>query len=385
MSLVLGALTVVTALLALASLGYLLLSHFAALRHYGGATPGVLPDPAPGVSMLKAVEGADERTYEGIKAFLHVDYPGPWELLVGTVREDDPVADVVRRLQAEYPDKPLRLVFGEIFGTNRKTCLMHKLVQEAQYDLLVFSDGDTQATPDYLHHVVPPLLDDEVGCLTCLPRGIGCTTLGSKVIALHYVHVYVPQWMAAIQTTGVNWAFGNTMASRREVHLAYGGFAAFPDHLADDYEFGHRAALLGKQVVVAPYLIDTYMPMEPLRSTLVRLRRWMFTIRRARPESFAGLMFCYPVAWTLVMTLLNAGQAWAWGVLAAVLAIRLGLACWLDRAALRLPNWWSIWWLLPLVDLIELGTFISAWFGNTVVWAGRRFHLLADGRLVEVE
>ena len=381
MSIVHGLLTGIVGVLVLGSFVYLHLAWREAVRHYVGARPGLLPSPAPGVSMCKAIEGAEDRTYHALASFLDVDYDGPFELLVGTVNEDDPVVEIVRRLQHDRPDAPLKLVFGTIFGTNRKTCIMHQLVQEAQYDLLVFSDGDTRATPDYLQFVVPPLLDPEVGCVTCLPRGIGVGTLGSKIIAFHYVHIYVLQWMAAQATTGIAWAFGNTMASTRQVHEAYGGFEAFPDHLADDYEFGARAHQLGKKVVVAPYLIDTYMPQESVKATLVRLLRWMRTKRRARPEAFIGMAFCHPVAWLFVLALLNPCAQWAWAALIVGTAWRLGLAACLDYRALKLPNFWQDWYLLPLVDLIELGEFLASWLGHTVVWAGRRFELLPDGRL----
>ncbi len=46
-----------------------------------------------------------------------------------------------------------------------------------------------------------------------------------------------------------------------------------------------------------------------------------------------------------------------------------------------LPHWPRLRWWLPVLDLVEGLTFLGAYTGNTIVWAGRRFRLRADGTL----
>lgn len=367
-------------LLAAAGVGYLLAAHRATIRHFRDARPDPLPDPAPPVSILKPVEGADAETRLAFESFCRLDYPGEVELLVGTIREDDPIVPVVRRLQADHPDKRIELVFADLLGANRKTSIMRRLVAEASTDLLIFSDADVRVASDYLSWIVPPLVRDEVGTVTFLPRGIDLRTIGAKLIALHYDFVYLPQWMAALATTGIEWAIGHTMAQRREVLNAYGGFDAFLDALADDYELGHRSVQLGKRVEVPPYLLETYMPQESFGAACRRLQRWMRTIRRARPRSFAGVIFCHPLPWTLLLALTFPTSPLAWLGFAAVVVLRLGLAVQMPRIV-RLPEFGRCLPLLPLLDLIEWLTFFGAWCGNTIVWAGRRYRLLPDGSL----
>lgn len=371
--------TAVAGLLTLAGLGFLLTAYRSAFRHYAVADPEPLPDPAPPVAVCKPIEGADERSYDNLASFCELDYPGPVELLIGTLRRDDPIVAVAERLLRDRPERDLRLVFGELFGTNRKTSIMHALAEAATGELLIYSDADARATPDYLHWVVPALIRPETGCVTCLPRPVEAHTLGGKLVALHYASVYLPQWMAAVATTGVEWAIGNTMAQRREVLDAYGGFRAFPDALADDYELGHRATELGRRVVVSPYLIDTAMPRESLTAAGRRLQRWMRTIRRARPRSFAGVGLTHPLTWSLVLAVLRP-TPWAWSLFAAVLALRVTLALRLNRL-LRVPGLARMIWLLPLLDVIETLTFFGAYTGSTITWGGRRYRLRPDGTL----
>ena len=43
------------------------------------------------------------------------------------------------------------------------------------------------------------------------------------------------------------------------------------------------------------------------------------------------------------------------------------------------PTWVS-WTLLPVQDLLSFLFWISGFFGNTIVWRGRRYYLHPDGR-----
>ena len=374
------AMTVLVGILVLMSLASVVLGCLATWRHFAKrASPG-LPDFAPKVSILKPVEGAGPMTYEAFASFCRIDYPGGVEIIVGTIRHDDPVVAMVKRLRAEFPDREIRLVFAQLQGANRKTSIMEALWRNASGQFLFFSDADVMVSKDYLRQLVPRLAQPEVGCLTCLPRGIEARTVGGKLIALHYDFNYLPQWMLAQRTTGIHWAIGHTMAVPRAVLEKLGGFTNFLNHLADDYELGNRVSQLGLRVIVPPLLLDCVMPPESFGASFVRMRRWKHTIRRARGIQFLGMVVTYPVFWALILALLHPLEWWSWGALAAVLSIRWLLAVGLQQIV-RMPDWRRTWWLLPMVDVMEGITCLGAYFGNTVFWAGRRYSLLRDGTL----
>jgi ceramide glucosyltransferase len=372
--------TALVGILVLTSLISIVLGHLATCRHFAKIKSHPLSKSAPAVSLLKPVEGAGPNTYAAFASFCRIDYPGKMELLIGTLRQDDPAVAMAARLREEFPDREIRLVFAELRGTNRKTSIMETLWRQAAGDFLFFSDADVVASSGYLRQLVPQLVQAEVGCLTCLPRGIEARTLGGKMIALHYSFNYLPQWMLALRTTGIHWAIGHTMAVPRAVLEKLDGFKHFPNHLADDYELGHRVSKLGLRVIVPPLLLDCVMPEESFAESFTRLQRWKRTIRRSRGLQFLGVVITYPVFWALTLALLQPLAWWSWCILGLVLAIRWLLAAGLQRIV-KLPAWDHIWWLLPAVDIVEAATCFGSYFGNTVFWAGRRYSLRDDGTL----
>jgi len=363
-----------------ASLITLCLSHLAAVHHFKQSAPMPMPTPAPGISILKPVEGAGEETYQAFSSFCKLVYPGRLELLIGTIRRNDDITLIVDRLRKDNPDRDIRLVFAELQGVNRKTSIMEALWREARGEYLFFSDADVVVDENYLQYLVPMLAQPGVGCLTCLPRGIRARTLGARLIALHYDFNYLLQWMLAKRTGGIKWAIGHTMAVPRDVLARLGGFKAWLNHLADDYELGYRVVQLGLKVVVPPYLIDCFMPQENLRAAMMRLQRWKRTMRRAYGAPFFGSCLSYPVFWALLLVLMQPMGWYSWSIFATVLATR-GLLASRLQSYVGLPDWNRARWLLPLVDIIEGFTFLGAYTGTTICWADRRYRLLPDGTL----
>ena len=374
------AVTALVGILVLMSLVSVVLAHFATQRHFAKKIVPVLPQPAPKISILKPIEGVGSNTYEAFASFCRMDYPGEMEIIIGTIRPDDPVVAIVQRLQSEFPERKIQLVFAELKGANRKTSIMETLWQKASGQFLFFSDADVITPKNYLRSLVPQLAQPDVGCLTCLPRGIEARTLGGKMTALHYGFNNLPQWMLAQQTTGIHWAIGHTMAAPRAALEKIGGFKNFLNHLADDYELGHRVSQLGLRVIVPPLLLDCVMPAESFAKAFTRMQRWKRTIRRSRGAQFFGAVITYPVFWALIFAMLQPLAWWSWSALAVVILIRWLLAAGL-QSVVKMPDWPRAWWLLPVVDVVEGITFFGAYFGNTIFWAGRRYSLLRDGTL----
>jgi ceramide glucosyltransferase len=376
--------TVLVGILVLMGLASVTLGLLVTRRHFAGKSPPALPETAPKISILKPVEGAGQNTYEAFASFCQMEYPGEVEIIIGTIRPDDPVVAIVQRLQAEFPKRDIRLVFAKLQGTNRKTSIMEAMWPKASGEFLFFSDADVAAPKDYLWQLVPRLAQPEVGCLTSLPRGIEAWTIGGKMIALHYGFNYLPQWMLAQQTTGIHWAIGHTMAVPRRMLEKIGGFKNFLNHLADDYELGHRISQLGLRVIVPPLLLDCAVPAESFGEAFTRMQRWKRTIRHSRGAQFVGVTFTYPVFWAFVFVLIQPFAWWSWSALLAVILIRWLLAAGL-QPVVKMPDWPRAWWLLPVVDVVEGITFFGAYFGSTIFWAGRRYTLLRDGTLKELK
>jgi ceramide glucosyltransferase len=65
------------------------------------------------------------------------------------------------------------------------------------------------------------------------------------------------------------------------------------------------------------------------------------------------------------------------------LAVRLGVAWFLAANCLKDRSIGRLLWLVPIRDLLGTAFWIAGFFGNTVEWRGRRFHVGPGGRILD--
>jgi ceramide glucosyltransferase len=74
-----------------------------------------------------------------------------------------------------------------------------------------------------------------------------------------------------------------------------------------------------------------------------------------------------------------------WPVAAATVVLR-AVAGWATAGvALRDPLTARLWWLVPFQDVASFLAWLGGFFGNTIVWRGRRYYLRVDGRFEPIE
>ena len=192
----------------------------------------------PPVSILKPLYGAEPRSYENLRSFCLQDYP-EFQIVCGVRDANDPVIATVRRLQREFPALDLELVIDpRLHGADYKVSNLINILDRCRHDRLVLADSDICVGRDYLAEVVAPLNDPSVGVVTCLYRGRPISALCSRLGALFIDDWFAPSvWVAHLFGSRA-FAFGATIALRREVLAAVGGFEAIADQLADDYRLG---------------------------------------------------------------------------------------------------------------------------------------------------
>jgi ceramide glucosyltransferase len=344
----------------------------------------------PPVSILKPLKGVDPEIGESFCSHCEQDYP-QFQLLFGVSDPADPAIEVVRKLQAKYPNLPIDLIVCDrVLGANTKVSNLVQMLPAARHELLFVNDSDIRVPSDYLRKVVSPLADSAVGLVTCLYRAVASPTLGSRLEALGISTDFVPGVLSArFLEKGLHFGLGSTLAFRRRDLEAIGGFDALLDYLADDYELGRRIAATGKRVELSAATVTTFLPAYTLRQFLRHQLRWSRTIRDARRWGYAGLLFTFGLPWALGMLLAAHGAAWAWSLFAMTFGARLAVgfdAAELvldDRKIFRselLPNIL----LLTLRDLIAPFVWVASFMGNRIHWRGDDFDL-KDGRLSRSE
>ena len=338
----------------------------------------------PPISILKPLKGVDPEIWESFCSHCEQQYP-EFELIFGVSDATDPACEVVRRLQAQYPARVIKLVVCErVLGTNVKVSNLAQMLPEARYETLLVNDSDIRVDPDYLQQVVALLADCEVGLVTCLYRAEPAKTLGSRLEALGIGTDFVPGIMSArFLEKGLRFGLGSTLAFRRQDLNSIGGFEAFLDYLGDDYELGRRIAATGKRVELSSATVVTFLPAYTLTQFFRHQLRWSRTIRDARRAGYFGLIFTFGLPWALGALLASSGAPWAWALFAVALSARLLVGIGTAIAVLHERLSLSDIFLLFLRDLIAPIVWAAGFMGNRIHWRGDDFYL-KDGRLIPI-
>ncbi len=345
---------------------------------------------APGVSILKSLKGTDPGMLEAFRSHCRQSYAGEVELLFGVSSLDDPAVETVRALQAEFPDKAIRLlVCPERLGTNGKVSTLAQMQGEARYDFLLVNDSDITVSPRYLERVMAHFAPQaegapQVGLVTALYRGRAHGTLASRLEALGIATDFqAGVLLSRMIEGGLRYGLGSTLAVRREALERMGGFAALKDFLADDYELGARVAQAGYRVALAGEVVETSVPGYGWRGFFDHQLRWLRTVRDARPAGYAGLVFTHGLMWAVLNVVASGAAWWSMWLLALSLFLRLGLAMQVGAGVLGDRQVLPWLWLLPLRDAVAMGLWVAGFAGNTIVWRGERFEV-KRGRLNKV-
>jgi ceramide glucosyltransferase len=334
--------------------------------------------PAPGqptpISVLKPLAGADEGLEANLRTFFEQEYAA-FELLFAVREAGDPAVSIVQALQREFPGRPARLIVtGEPPYPNAKVYSLERMVVEAQYDLLVMSDSDIRVNPGFLGSVAAEFSDPGVALATCPYRAVAGASLWSRLEAEGMNTEFLAGLLVARLVEGVKFAVGPTIVVRKQALAAIGGFARLKDYLAEDFVMGKFAAEAGLGVILSRNIVTHHIGSQGLGANAAHRLRWGRSTRRSRPAGYIGQLVTYPLplalyAWTL-------HPAW-WPLLIVTAAVR-ALAAWSTTA-------WVLgsrprWHLLVLQDFLSFVFWLAGFFGNTIVWRGRRYYLYPDGR-----
>jgi len=318
-------------------------------------------DRSQNVSILKPVRGAGGNLREALRSHSLLDA----ELLCGVSSLDDPAVPIIR----EFPNA--RLIVCSTVTPNAKVGILIDLVKAASHATLIVNDSDIRVRPDYVSRVVAPLAYPNVGLVTCLYRAVG-DTFAARFEALGVATDFAPSALVA-RLVGVDeFAMGSTLAFRRADLERIGGFEAFSDYLADDYQLGHRLHEAGLKCVLSDVIVETHLG-GTWNNVWNHQIRWARTIRVSKFWGYLGLPVTFATLWALV-----AGQ---WPITIAMLSLRLAMAI-ASGFRMREKDVLKLLVLVPLRDLFGVAVWVVALFGNSVIWRGERLRLDREGRIV---
>jgi ceramide glucosyltransferase len=331
----------------------------------------------PSVSILKPVHGLEARLRENIESFFRQDYPN-YEILFAADEADDAALDVVREICSRYPQVRTRLLVTGSPWPNPVVYSFHCMAEAAEHEILVTTDSDVEVDPQYLREIVPPLLDPQVGMLTCLYRGKNVTGFSSGLTAIGMSVEMTAGVLVANLLEGMKFGLGPTTVVRKDALARIGGYTALRDYIAYDFAIGNLIAKAGYRVVLSGHVIDHVVSQRSFRHMWQNQLRWAQTTRYSRPKGHfgSGLIFAMPYGLLGLISAASLGH-WRLGVLLMGSAIvnRL-LEAWLvgwrvvrDPVIRRAP------WLYPLRDLLGFAVWFASYLKLRYVWRDSRFEL----------
>jgi ceramide glucosyltransferase len=324
--------------------------------------------------------GAEPDTYECLRSFCDQDYPH-FQVVFGVAELSDPVIAIVERLRLEFPHRDLDLIVDRRqHGNSRKVSNLVNMMPLARHDIFVISDSDVRVGRDYLTRVVAPLLDPEVGIVTCLYQGVPRSGLWALLGSQFINEWFVPSVRVAAMGGSRSFAFGSTIAIDRGVLSRVGGFMAIVNQLADDYRLGEMTRRLGLRTVLSEVVVETSVVEDRFEALVQHELRWLRTIRAVRPVGYGLSFVTFGVPAAAFGVLLSGGLGASVAMLAITASMRLLLHFKMRHrgsTALQLL-------LLPLRDVLSLVLWSWSFTTRRVHWRNEHYHVKRDGSVLPV-
>jgi ceramide glucosyltransferase len=386
---------IATVLLALAAIGtvsstvFLILSLLgarkfkrdAALQERSASAAAVLP----GASILKPLHGLEPQLEENLESFFNQDYPS-FEVIFAVDEANDAALPVAQRVCRKYPQIPSTiLITGLPPWPNPPAYSFSRMAGKARFEILVTSDSDVKVDGNYLGAVVPPLLAEKSGMLTCLYRGFNAGGIWSLLDAMGMSVEMSAGVLTANLLEGIKFGLGPTIVVRRDALDAIGGYAATGEYFSNDFIIGNMIAARGYEVVLSRYVIEHVVPPMTFQRMWRRQLRWATGTKYSRPKGHfgTGLTFAVPygvfglIGALLLHEPLVALAFFGWAILNRLtecVAIGYGVA--------RDPNCLRKAWLYPARDLLGFCLWAGSYLVSNSKWRRGNFELMPGGKIV---
>lgn len=232
--------------------GYLTVTLFNVL-----AGPWLAKAPAPGrapkVSLLVPARNEEKNIEHCLQGLLGQDYPD-YEIIVYDDQSGDRTAELIAALAAKdsrvkhLESKPLPR------GWSGKNWACQQLSQEAQGEILIFTDADTRHAPEAVSNTVAWMEKHRLGLFTAFPQQLTGTLAEKLVIPVIDIFVYgsLPLWLTYHSRSPlIAAANGQWIAFTREAYRGIGGHGAVRDRIVEDVELSRLAKRSGVRTLVA--------------------------------------------------------------------------------------------------------------------------------------
>lgn len=205
----------------------------------------------PRVSIIVPARNEERNIRTCISSLLGQEYPF-FEVIVVNDQSEDGTADIIFDLQKHYPQ--LRVLDSDALpqGWTGKNRACHVGYRQAQGELLVFTDADTEHAPHFLSKAVAALLHEQADLLTVIPR-FSTISLAEKAIMPALAWLAYAVFPFALMNRNrlklLSFANGAFILFCRSAYEKIGGHAAIRDTVIDDLALAVRTRKAGMRCV----------------------------------------------------------------------------------------------------------------------------------------
>lgn len=364
---------------ALATLVHLLTTLLAVWRCRVPRRPLPAPADAPPISLVRPVCGIETFSEATLRSSFRLDYPR-YELIFCVARGSDPVIPLVRRLIAEHPGVPAKLLIGDDrISANPKLNNMVKGWHGAAHDHIVFADSNVLMPVDYLQRMLRAWTH-RAGMVCAPPAGTHPDGFWAQVECA-FLNTYQARFQYAADSLGIGFAQGKNLLYRRDILERGGGIAALATELAEDAASTKVVRAQGLTVRLAGPPFPQPLGWRPAGEVWNRQVRWARLRRATFAPLFAGevLSGSLPplLAGLFAISVLGLDRLGLpdLGILEpllfafAFLALWFGAEAWLARAA-----GWPFGWLSPVAWMLRDAMlpliWLEGWRAADFTWRG---------------
>ena len=326
------------------------------------------PDDAPPVSLVRPVCGIDNFCEETLSSSFKLGYPR-YEVIFCVARVNDAVVPLVRRLIAENPHVPARLLIGDDQETaNPKLNNCIKGWEAAHHQWIVLAELE-RAHADRLHRAIAGELASRHRARLLPPTRLAARELLGR-LECACLNSFQASWQYVADALGIGFAQGKTMLWRRDILESNGGIRALGAEIAEDAAATKviRGAGLHVRLVDTPF--EQPLGKRSLREVWSRQVRWARLRRSTFPLYFAPEIFT-----GALLPMLAGGYAALHYDINCVLVVALIATIWYPPQILlthRLS--WHLSWANPIAmllrDILHLLVWIDAWLTDDFTWRG---------------
>ena len=334
----------------------------------------------PRVLVICPCKGIEPEFVANVASILNQDYP-KLRIVFVVESDDDAAHQVLKDLAATV------LVAGITLVRGQKVHNMIHAVEHASEDseVFVFCDADARYPREWISNLIPPLEDETVGVST----GYRWYMAESGSLPSLFRSIWNASVVTALGSHSRNFAWGGSMALRREVFDRIRVRDAWESAVSDDFAVTHAARAARMRIVFVPScLIPSHGRCSWLELLEFTTRQIIIT-RVYEPKlwrvAFIGqTIFNVTFWWSLLRMLRMKPDPISAAVWLAIFVLS-GIKAWIRLDAVgtvlasgTLSKWkWSYILLAPLGSLLYEYNMVRSAFTRDIIWRQRRYSLIS--------